>query len=405
MNRIPPIILLILACVGLVHADEWPQWRGPDRESHVPGASWPDKLNGRLTEKWNCALHEGYSGPVVSENRVFTFETKSKQIEIVRALDRETGAEIWSHGWEDHLKVPFFASSNGSWVRSTPIYEADRLYVGGIQDRLVCIDTTDGTELWQVDFKTRYQAPSPAFGLVCSPLIDADALYVQAGGGIVKLDKTNGDSIWRALADGGGMNGSAFSSPVIKTLHGQRQLVVQTRTDLCGLDLTSGEVLWKQAVKAFRGMNILTPLVRGNRILTSTYGGNTQMWDLDETFTPSTIWNNKAQGYMSSPVETKGFAYIHLRNQRLICVNLENGETTWTSPKGFGKYMSLITNDEKILALDQRGELFLFNANPEAFEQLDSMKVSGQDTWAHLAIAGKEVFVRELKGLRVFTWE
>jgi outer membrane protein assembly factor BamB len=402
---LPWALLTLLSLNPFISASEWLEWRGPDREGRVLDASWPDALEGHLTEKWNFALHEGYPGPIVTEDRVFTFETKEKKLEIVRALDRASGEELWMHGWEGSMKVPFFASKNGSWVRSTPIFDNHQLYVGGIQDVLVCIDTTKGKEVWRVDFKARYQAPKPSFGMVCSPLIDGDALYVQAGGGIVKLDKRNGTSIWQSFADGGGMNGSAFSSPVIKTIHGKRQLVVQTRTELGGVDLVNGEILWRQAIPAFRGMNILTPLVRGNRLFTSTYGGSTQLWSLNKKFQPSKIWDNKAQGYMSSPVEVDEHVYLHLRNQRMVCINLDQGETTWTSPSSFGKYMSMITNGKKILALDQRGTLYLLKANPRKFEQLDSTKVSNHDTWAHLAIAGNELFVRELKGLRVFTWK
>jgi hypothetical protein len=58
---------------------------------------------------------------------------------------------------------------------------------------------------------------------------------VQAGGGFVRLDKATGKVIWRVMADGGGMNGSAFSSPFFTTLGGVPQILVQGREELAGM--------------------------------------------------------------------------------------------------------------------------------------------------------------------------
>ncbi len=113
-------------------------------------------------------------------------------------------------------------------------------------------------------------------------------------------------------------------------------------------------------------------------------------------------WNLPAQGYMTSPVIVDGHAYIHLRNQRFACFDLKNGKETWRS-KPYGKYSSLVSNGKQILALDQRGDLMLINANPEEFEVVDTRKVA-EDSWAHLAVRGDEVFVRDLNKLTAYRW-
>jgi outer membrane protein assembly factor BamB len=63
------------------------------------------------------------------------------------------------------------------------------------------------------------------------------------------------------MTDGGGMNGSAFSSPILTTLGGVPQILVQGREELAGIDPETGTILWKTPVEAFRGMNIVTPTV------------------------------------------------------------------------------------------------------------------------------------------------
>ena len=56
-------------------------------------------------------------GPIVSEDLVFVTETLDRKYEVVRALNRSTGEQVWSAQWEGSIKVPFFAKSNGDWIR------------------------------------------------------------------------------------------------------------------------------------------------------------------------------------------------------------------------------------------------------------------------------------------------
>ncbi|MFM8470096.1 MAG: PQQ-binding-like beta-propeller repeat protein [Limisphaerales bacterium] len=138
---------------------------------------------------------------------------------------------------------------------------------------------------------------------MCSPLLDETGVYVQAGSSLVKLSKQDGKILWRTLKDGGGMWGSVFSSPMFATLQGQRQLVVQTRAKLAGVNPANGEVLWEQPVEAFRGMNILTPVVHDDMLFTSTYGGKTIGFKVarnSDRYSVSKAWEHKAQGYMTT---------------------------------------------------------------------------------------------------------
>ncbi len=386
----------------------WPQWRGPSRDGQWTGPAWPNRLSkDSLQQVWRIPIGPSYSGPIVAEDLVFTTETKNKESEVVIALDRKTGKERWRAEWKGAMTVPFFAASNGSWIRSTPAYDGERLYVAGMRDVLVCLDAKTGKEEWRVDFVKELKTALPDFGFVCSPLLDGDAVYVQAGASVAKLDKKTGKIIWRTLDDKGGMMGSAFSSPVIASLAGKRQLIVQGREKLAGVNLDKGEVLWSQVVPSFRGMNILTPTVVGDAIFTSSYQNKSWLYKISlekDRYSLSEAWTNNAQGYMSSPMVIDGHVYLHLGNQRFTCINLKSGKQTWTS-EGFGKYCSMIAQGDRILALDERGSLLLIKANPKEFELLDKVKVSDQETWAHLAVSGDELFIRELDAMAVYRWQ
>ena len=407
---IPLLLVVPTSATSAAEPSTWPQWRGPNRDCRVSSKTiWPTSVSGEtLKTVWRSGYGPSYSGPIVSKDHVFITETRNRKLEVVRALDRKTGKQIWKTEWSGAMSVPFFARSNGDWIRATPAFDGERLYVAGMRDVLICLDASNGKELWRVDFVKQYKSKLPAFGFVSSPLLDGDAVYVQAGGGLVRLNKLTGKVIWHKLKDGGGMFGSAFSSPVIATIREKKQLVVQTRQTLAGVDLKSGNTLWSVRIPAFRGMNILTPTVIGNRVFTSSYGGGSFLFDVDNSaaggWSVKQVWRSKVQGYMSSPVVIDGYIYLHLRNQRFTCLKLSDGSIQWTT-QPFGKYWSMAVQGKQILALDQRGELLLIKANPDKFELVDRRKISEESTWAHLAVCDSQLFVRGLKSMSVLNWK
>lgn len=392
----------------LAGSTDWMSWRGNRRDGSIDQSSWPSTLSGdSLKLLWQYPLDSGYSGPIVSGGRVFVTETRAAKDEAVTALDLQSGQAVWNVQWPGAMSVPFFAKENGDWIRSTPACDGTRLLVGGMKDLLVALDCQTGSESWRIDFPSQFGTEVPSFGFVCSPLIDGDTVFVQAGGGLVALDRESGEVRWKSMEDGGGMWGSAFSSPVIATLHGVRQLLVQSRTHLNGVDPSDGKKLWDMKIEAFRGMNILTPTVWNDCVFTSSYGGKSLLLEFDPS--SSSLWNvrqrwvNKTEAYMSSPVIIGQTLYMHLRNRRLVCIDMETGEENWTT-KPFGRYWSMVTNGQQILALDERGVLLLIQHDPSEFKLLDEREVSQEQSWAHLAISGDNLLVRHLKGINAFRW-
>lgn len=410
---------------------DWSQWRGPNRDGRYVGPAWPDSLTGRLTPIWEVPLGPSYSGPVTNGDLVFTTETVDKQFERVTAFRLADGEKVWSVEWEGAMAVPFFAAANGDWIRSTPALDDNHLVVAGMRDVVVCLDPATGQERWRVDFAKQLGTNLQAFGCVCSPLIDGDAVYIQAGGGVTKLALADGSVIWQALKDDGSMmTGGAFSSPIIATIDRQRQLVVATRLRLVGLSLEDGRELWGEDIESFRGMNILTPVIAGQGVFSSAHSGRSRLFQIVSTdgsvASVSQRWDNKAQAYMSTPVAVGDYLYMHLKNQRVVCIDARDGTEKWTT-QPYGKYWSMIAGAVQpagsadappapaILALDQDGQLRLIAAEPEAYRVLSEEKVA-EDSWAHLAIqvldkadadgrAPLAVIVRALDRLRVYRWQ
>ena len=200
----------------------------------------------------------------------------------------------------------------------------------------------------------------------------------------------------------------AFSSPVIATLHGQRQLVVQSRETLYGLSLEDGSVLWSHDVPHFRGMNILTPQPYKDSVFISAYGGRAHRFDVTSTgeaLEAREAWNNRAQGNMTSPVVIGNHAYLYLRAKRFACVDLDSGEEVWRSSGMTDEYWSLVAQGERLLALTEAGELHLIQHNAEDLQIVDTMRISEGKTWAHLCVDGGQLIVREQDGLAAYAWK
>lgn len=390
-------------------AADWSQWRGPSRDGQVE--SLPASVQS-LEKQWSVDLGPSYSGPVLDADRVYTTQTVDEQREVVVAIDRKTGEQIWEASWDGAMKVPFFAASNGSWIRATPALADGRLYVAGMLDLLVCLDAATGDVVWKVDFKELMGTPKPAFGYASSPMVYNGMVITQAGGAVVAVDAATGDLKWKALESDGSMtSGSAFSSPLmLEESPSGPQVLVQTRSTLAGLEPMSGEVLWSTPVEAFRGMNILTPMPRvvGDelQVFTSSYGGGSFMFAIPGgKGDVKTLWTNKkAEGYMSSPVLLGDRIVIHLKNQRAKAIDWKTGETIWTS-KPYGKYWSMLTDGESVVALDQVGSLFRLAVDGNELEVLETNELTDSETWAHIAWDGEHIIVRRLNGLDAYSVE
>lgn len=409
-RRFPVLLAFALSLLSLVdqpsplaaQESSWNQWRGPNRDG-----VWPGELPTSLADlklAWELPLQPSYSGPVTDGKFVFTTETVDESFERMTALDLATGEKKWTTQWNGGIKVPGYAMANGSWIKSTPALAEESLVILGMRDEVICLEPATGEIRWQVDLAERFGARRPPFGGVCSPLIDDGSVYVMGGGATVKLSLADGSTIWKTLADEGD-DDDACSSPVIATLAGKRQLVVQTRTRLCGVDLSDGSLLWSNRIEAYRNMNILTPTILGDRIYTSAQRGRSHLFEVSSTagkWASQELWTQKTQAYMSSPVASDETIFVHSSNERLTALDVDSGSILWTS-KPLGKYQSLVRDKETMLVLNNEGELLVVKLDRGELKILDRQNLA-DDSWAYLGVYDGGILIRDLNALKVYKY-
>ena len=385
----------------------WPQWRGPQRDGRSLTAKWPESLQGsHLVQLWRVELPPSFSGPVISANSVFTTYTRDKKYEGVRALDRQSGKQQWQAEWEGTMEVAAVAASMGSWIRATPTYDGGQLFVAGMPDLLVCLSAKTGVQQWRADFHARYGTPLPEIGLVSSPLVVEDGVYVQAADSLVRVDRHSGDSVWRTLIRRDVGQG-CYSSPDFGVIHGHAQLLVANIDAIAGVHPATGNLLWQRVLDSYDQGCVLAPTAYRGGVFTSTRASRTGFYPLTEQdgeFTISDGWKNKLTVYMSSPIIAHDHAFVHLKNGRFACIDLSNGKIRWISNRPFGKYCSMIWQRDRILALTNEGQLLLLAASPDRFLLVDQRTISSDETWGHLAMAGGTLYVREKSAIAAYRW-
>jgi outer membrane protein assembly factor BamB len=211
----------------------WTDFRGRNRDGRYTGAirtSWPREGLRRL---WKQPIGAGYASFVVADGRAFTIEQRRDQ-EVVAAYDVQTGRELWTNAWN----ASFEESMGGDGPRATPTYHDGRIYALGAEGELRVLDAAKGTLVWRRNILSENGAYNLSWGMSAAPLIVDDTVIVLPGGtrgsSVVAYKKATGDPVWKALNDE-----ASYTSPMLVTLGGVRQLLVVTATRVVGLT-TSG---------------------------------------------------------------------------------------------------------------------------------------------------------------------
>jgi outer membrane protein assembly factor BamB len=277
------------------HADDWPQWGGPQRDlvwresGVVETLPAVDPATGFLPRVWTAKIGAGYAGPAVADGRVFvTDRLADDNLERVLCFDAETGNELWKHEYEAPYSISYPLGP-----RATPTVDGNRVYVLGAVGHLFCFDVASGDIVWQKHLPTDFGTEIPVWGMAAAPLVDGERLIVLAGGKpnrmVVSLNKNTGEEIWSAL-DG---KEPGYCPPVILEFGGQRQLIIWHPAAVVGLDPSNGEFFWRVPFAVEAGLTIPTPRKLGNRLFVTSFYDGPLLIDLGPNGrTPRVLWQS-----------------------------------------------------------------------------------------------------------------
>jgi outer membrane protein assembly factor BamB len=395
---------VLLVCWSAATAGDWPQWLGPNRDASSPEkvAPWTKAPKAQ----WSVAIGEGNSSPVVANGRVFVHaKVKDKNEEEVIALDAESGKRLWAVQYARAA----FKSLYGNGPRATPAVAGDHVYTFGITGVLTCWEAATGKQVWQVDTLAQFQAKNLFFGMACSPLVEDNKVLLNIGGkgtSVVAFDKATGEVIWKSQDDR-----ASYSSPISLGKGTERQVIFLTGDGLVSLSPADGSLFWRYPLVDKLLESSTTPVRSGEFLLASsiTYGGvGLRLESKDGKPAATEVWKNEdLTSYFTTPVPVgpdhiyfvKGTRPPALFNRATLhCVEARTGKDLWRKPQVVGKYHAslLRTGDDKLLMLEEGGNLVLLDPNPQEYRELARSKVCGE-TWAHPALVNGRLYLRDDK--------
>ena len=384
-------------------AQEWPQWRGVNRDGKVAGFSAPAAWPTNLTRRWQVTVGKGDASPVLAQEKLYAFGRQDTD-EVLLCLDPSSGKTIWE------AKYPAGRVVTGPAVghpgpRSTPVVADGKVCTLGVGGILSCFDAANGALLWRKQSTNDYLGASTKSDSSMSPIVVDGCCIIHVGdktnGAVIAFEMPSGEPKWKWDGDG-----PANSSPVVMTAGGRKQLVTLTAKNLVGLDLANGKLLWQLPFEAVQGNNT-TPVIDGSMVICTGQGKGlfaARIEPQGEGFTATPLWtNNQAGTRFTTPVLKDGLLYGY--NGSFFCASAQTGATLWTDAAKRGQSAAVLDAGSVMLALTLNGELAAFKPVNTEYTELARIKVASSETWAHPIVAGNRIFVKDSQTVSLWTIE
>lgn len=389
-------------------AQDWTQWRGTNRDGAVTGFVAPKVWPEQLKAQWKIQVGVGHASPLVVGKTVY-LHSRQGENEVVAAYDLETGKVIWRDSYPVDYTVNMAATGHGKGPKSTPVVSSGRLFTLGITGVLSCYDTAKGKLAWRKDFGQRFGEKSPDFGTSMSPMVDKGLVILHAGGnnkgGLVALDAATGAEKWAWTEDGPG-----YASPIAVEIAGKRQIVTQSRKHIIGIWADNGALLWKIPFDTEYVQNIVTPIQFRDLLIFSginkgTFGVRVGWKD---KWLTETVWHNKEVAmYMNSPVLSGNllFGMSHKNKGQFFCLDAATGKTLWTGDPRQGENAAMLIAGDTIFSLTNDADLIVTTVAAKGATVVKKYKVATSATWAHPAISGNRILVKDQNSLALLSFE
>ena len=390
----------------------WPQWGGPQRNFIVEAKGladkWPETGPPVI---WSRPLGTGHSSIVADDGRLFTmYRTGNGRArqgpweaeESVVAMDAKTGQTIWEHKYPSRREDFSF----GAGPHSTPIVIGDRLFTFGTNKQLFAFDKKSGKVLWSHDLIKEFNSPELLIrpvvktGYGCSPLAFRDTIICSVGGpgqSVMAFRQSDGTVVWKS-----GDFLTSEAAPILIEMGGRPQAVFLAGGTVTGLDPATGNILWSHPHDPGNDLNCGTPIWGPDNILfvSSAYKAGSRAIQLKQvggaTQAEELWFTNRVRFMFLNAIRLGDYVYGTTGDfgpAFLTALNIKTGQSAWQH-RGFGR-ASLVYADEKLIIMDEDGDLALAKISPENVTILSQAKIFDTTTWTTPTLIGTTLFARD----------
>jgi len=400
------VMTILIMCTTFAYAQDWPQFRGPDRDGVSQETelltSWPEDGPEVL---WTVDVGIGYGGPVVKDGRVYLLDRDDDVGDYMRCFDLSSGEELWSYGYDAPGSVMFPGS------RSVPAIDGDYVYSVGPYGDLYCIDINTHEPVWNKNVWTDFGGGRiPTWAITQCPLIYEDLVIVASQApqaGVVAYDKLTGDVEWTTAPIGP----VGYVSPTLVNISGEDHVVMISAIErgdgkVAGIEPLTGDILWEYTGWECRlPVPIATDAGENRVLIVGGYEAGAAMIRIDEegngNYGVTELYKNIDFGAHTKPalkVDDYFYAQYSTNERRdgLVCMSMD-GEIMWNTGRSpsFDKG-SMILVDDMILATDGGANLYLIEPDPSEFKPVASANMLGRgQNWAPIALVDGLLLIRD----------
>jgi len=414
MNRFSRIGLTLTAALSLllplaVPAADWPQFRGPNRDGawNETGILQTFPAQG-LKISWRAPVGRGWSSPVVARGKVYVTDvqlTPPTAKERVLCFDEANGKLLWTHQYAvDYPEWAFDPNAGGP--RATPIARDGSLFTLGALGHLFCLNAAKGVVVWEKNLAKEYGVKEFT-GITASPLIEGKLLILQIcakpAACVVAFEKNSGKEVWRALDDS-----FTYSSPIILTGGGRKQLIVWTQEAVTSLDPATGKTWWREMLRTSGDAAVSTPVFSGERLL---IGGLMLKLDADKP-AASVLWpetkavSKRVLSNTSTALLRGEYVFSAKTSGELVCLEAGTGNEVWqtntVTDLKTGSSIHLTPNGDGVFLFTDRGDLIRAQLTPQGYREFGRAHLLNPTSafggrkcaWTPPAYADRHVFAR-----------
>ena len=372
-------------------ADDWPFWRGPNRNG-VASAKQKPPLKWSDTENivWRTPIPgRGHGSPIVVGDQVFLATADHKEeTQSVLCYHRKTGKLLWQTVVH-RGGLAKGGNDKSSLASSTLACDGQRVFANFFNDKAIYATALnrDGKQLWQTKV-TDYVLHQ---GFASSPTVYQSLVIVAADnkgkGVIAALERATGNFVWKSERP----KMPNYASPIILKADGRDQLFFIGCETVTSFDPLTGKKFWE--MKGSTTECVTSTVTDGELIITSGGFPKNHVAAVRADGTGKTVWEIGAKVYVPSMLHHRGYLYAVQDDGVPMCWKFDTGKVVWKGRLGGQFSASPVLVGEHIYATNESGRTFIFKASPEAFELVAENQL-GNNVLATPTICGGRIYLR-----------
>lgn len=397
------VICVVMMIASCAMAQDWPQWRGPNRDGIVTGFTAPQTWPQEFKLKWKVSVGFGDSTPALVGDKLYV-STRQGDDEVTLCLDARSGKELWNDKYAAQAVTGAAAKHPGP--RSSPAVADGKVVTLGVGGVVSCLDAASGKLVWRKD---PFPQIVPRFFAAFSPIIVDGMVIAHLGGAgkgaVIAYDLATGNEKWRWEGEG-----PDYGSPAMLTVGGVKQIATPTEKGLVGLAVADGKLLWQVPFAPVKmTYNAATPIIDGQTVIYGGKGRGMKALKIEkqgDAFAANELWSNADVGLQfSTPVLRDGLLFGLSDAGKLFCINAKTGKTAWIdeTQRDRGGFGPVVSAGSCLMALPSSSELIVFQPTDKQYSEVAKIQVAESPTYAHPVVTPNGIYVKDQESLLLWT--